>query len=314
MSTGQGVQDFEFGPYRLEPGERRLLRNGAPVPLQPKHFDFLYLLVRNSPKLVIYDAFLTEVWSDEEVYLSNLYACASSLNKTLGLHETGEAYIENVSKSGYRFIDVVRPVERAQFPDKQRGSRMIEAPKPIFVTDRQYLEATYPERYELIRNAEHTLKAMIGCSRILSEFLTKLFACLERKSEDGSNYEQLIVLGSAESAHRHEVSYWKPSGWETESEVIVYQLLLSKSFELHIGCGRCLHLDVVGVFESHKTDPYHRYTTSPGNVPHEVWETLAEDLKHLSDPIRAIDALLLSLGIKFSTPISDEALNWWHAL
>jgi DNA-binding response OmpR family regulator len=39
---------FEFGRYRLDTGERVLLRDGRPVPLTLKSFDLLLLLVENS--------------------------------------------------------------------------------------------------------------------------------------------------------------------------------------------------------------------------------------------------------------------------
>ena len=32
---------YEFGPFRLDPAERRLLRDGQPVALTPKCFDLL---------------------------------------------------------------------------------------------------------------------------------------------------------------------------------------------------------------------------------------------------------------------------------
>ena len=40
-------QLFEFGPFRLDTGERVLLRAGALVPLTPKALDTLIALVRN---------------------------------------------------------------------------------------------------------------------------------------------------------------------------------------------------------------------------------------------------------------------------
>jgi hypothetical protein len=40
---------YAFGPFRLEVSERRLLRDGEPMPLAPKMFD---TLVENSDRLV----------------------------------------------------------------------------------------------------------------------------------------------------------------------------------------------------------------------------------------------------------------------
>jgi DNA-binding response OmpR family regulator len=38
---------YEFGPFRVDARERRLLREGVVVPLTPKVFDILLVLVEN---------------------------------------------------------------------------------------------------------------------------------------------------------------------------------------------------------------------------------------------------------------------------
>jgi len=43
---------YQFGQFRLDSGERVLLRDGSPVPLTPKIFDILLLLVENRGRLV----------------------------------------------------------------------------------------------------------------------------------------------------------------------------------------------------------------------------------------------------------------------
>ena len=43
---------YEFGPFRLDPAERKLLRDNQIVALTPKAFDTLLLLVRNSGHLL----------------------------------------------------------------------------------------------------------------------------------------------------------------------------------------------------------------------------------------------------------------------
>ena len=55
---------YEFGPFRLEPAERKLLRGGAVVTLTPKAFDTLHLLVRNSGHLLEKDELVRMVWPD----------------------------------------------------------------------------------------------------------------------------------------------------------------------------------------------------------------------------------------------------------
>ncbi len=50
--TKPNRQFYEFGQFRLEPGERLLLRDGLPVPLTPKAFDTLLLFVEHSNQLL----------------------------------------------------------------------------------------------------------------------------------------------------------------------------------------------------------------------------------------------------------------------
>src|SRR5881628_1111652 len=65
---------YEFGPFRLEPNERKLSRGNQTVVLTPKSFDTLHLLVRNSGHLLEKDELIRMLWPDtfvEEGSLSN---------------------------------------------------------------------------------------------------------------------------------------------------------------------------------------------------------------------------------------------------
>ena len=97
----------EFGRFSLDLAEHRLSRDGQPVPLTPRMFDLLRVLVENAGHLVEKDRLLKEVWADAFVEESNLNRGISVLRKAL--HESAsERYIETIPKRGYRFIAVVR--------------------------------------------------------------------------------------------------------------------------------------------------------------------------------------------------------------
>ena len=55
-------QLYEFGPFRLDPAERKLLRENQIVPLTPKAFDTLVVLVLNSGHLVEKEELLGLIW------------------------------------------------------------------------------------------------------------------------------------------------------------------------------------------------------------------------------------------------------------
>jgi len=118
-------QLYEFGPYRLDPSERKLLRNNQIVELPPKAFDTLVLMVRNSGHLMEKDELIRTLWPDSFVEEGSLSNSIFLLRKALG---EDPQYIETVPKRGYRFVGAVRCL-----PDGVRGHREVaqfHAPRP----------------------------------------------------------------------------------------------------------------------------------------------------------------------------------------
>ena len=58
---------WAFGPFVLDVSERRLLRDGQPVPLTPKAFDLLCVLVVRHGHLVMKEQMLEQVWPNTAV-------------------------------------------------------------------------------------------------------------------------------------------------------------------------------------------------------------------------------------------------------
>lgn len=101
---------YEFGPFRLDPAERLLLRDGRAVPLTPKVFDILVLLIENGGRLLEKDELMRRVWPDSFVEEGNLTFNISVLRKALGEGHGHHPYIETVPRRGYRFVADVREV------------------------------------------------------------------------------------------------------------------------------------------------------------------------------------------------------------
>jgi DNA-binding winged helix-turn-helix (wHTH) protein len=55
---------FEFGRFRLDRSERFLFQDGAAVPLSPRLFDTLLVLVENRGHLVEKNDLMQKVWND----------------------------------------------------------------------------------------------------------------------------------------------------------------------------------------------------------------------------------------------------------
>lgn len=94
---------YEFGPFRLEAREHRLVRDGRPVPLTGKAFSTLCVLVERHGTLVSKQDLMAAVWPETSVEENNLDRNISTLRKALGEQANGESFIETVPRVGYRF-------------------------------------------------------------------------------------------------------------------------------------------------------------------------------------------------------------------
>jgi len=117
---------YEFGPFRLDTAEQLLLRDGKPVPVTPKAFEILVVLVERSGHLIEKEELMKAVWVDAFVEESNLTNNVSALRKLLGQGKGGENYIETVPKRGYRFTAAVRELTpEALVVEKRTVTRIV---------------------------------------------------------------------------------------------------------------------------------------------------------------------------------------------
>ena len=113
MNTESKARRYSFGNFTLDLEKRVLLRDGEPVPLTPKAFDTLALLVRRSGHVVGKDELLEEIWADAFVEESTIAQNVFTLRKALGQNQTENQFIETVPKHGYRFIADVEAIDGA---------------------------------------------------------------------------------------------------------------------------------------------------------------------------------------------------------
>ena len=99
--NAEAHRSFEFGPFHLDLSERLLLRNGKAVPLAPKVFDTLAILVENSGHILEKDELMTKLWPDTFVEESGLSQNIFQLRKVLAEDTPDLQYIETIPKRGY---------------------------------------------------------------------------------------------------------------------------------------------------------------------------------------------------------------------
>jgi eukaryotic-like serine/threonine-protein kinase len=110
-SVNKGKKElYEFGPFRVDPEREILLRGGAPVPLTPKTFQILLVLVRHSTEVVTKDDLMKIVWPDTFVEEANLSRNVFMLRKALGESPQDHRYIVTVPGRGYRLAEGVHLV------------------------------------------------------------------------------------------------------------------------------------------------------------------------------------------------------------
>ncbi|HEX5731701.1 MAG TPA: winged helix-turn-helix domain-containing protein [Blastocatellia bacterium] len=142
--TKQANHLYEFGPFRLDPAERLLLRDGQAVQLTAKAFDTLLVLVENSGQVVKKDYLLEQVWSDTVVEESTLAQNIFTLRKTLGEDSHENRFIETVPKFGYRFVADVRELaEREEQTVVQTKAKREGARKPEASDDKKRSRAAF---------------------------------------------------------------------------------------------------------------------------------------------------------------------------
>ena len=94
---------YKFGPFILDQGERTLLHGEELVPLTPKAFDTLMVLLESAGHLVTKERLLEEVWPETFVEEAVLSVNISTLRKALSIGGEKQQYIKTISKRGYRF-------------------------------------------------------------------------------------------------------------------------------------------------------------------------------------------------------------------
>jgi DNA-binding winged helix-turn-helix (wHTH) protein/tetratricopeptide (TPR) repeat protein len=105
---------YEFGPFRLDPQKRILLRGNDPVPLTPKALETLLALVENRDRVVLKDDLMKMLWPDSFVEESNLSQNIFMLRKALGDSNQERRYILTVPGRGYQFTETVREIGEPQ--------------------------------------------------------------------------------------------------------------------------------------------------------------------------------------------------------
>jgi pimeloyl-ACP methyl ester carboxylesterase/DNA-binding winged helix-turn-helix (wHTH) protein/class 3 adenylate cyclase len=99
MTNGKSIRSYSFGEFRVDARERLLFKSDREIPLTPKVFDTLLVLIENCSHVLTKKELMQKVWPDSYVEENNLAQNISVLRKALG-----ESFIQTIPKRGYRFM------------------------------------------------------------------------------------------------------------------------------------------------------------------------------------------------------------------
>jgi len=122
------VVRYRFSEFTLSPQRRLLLRDGREVPLIPRYFDLLLLLIERRREAVHRREIFDRAWPDVIVSESALSQAVRTIRRTLGDDSREPRFIRTVSRHGYQFVhpDVIEEEDDASAPAPQPA-----APAPV---------------------------------------------------------------------------------------------------------------------------------------------------------------------------------------
>jgi Tol biopolymer transport system component/DNA-binding winged helix-turn-helix (wHTH) protein len=125
LAAGPADSLHRFGRFIADPAVGRLYDGADHVPLTPKSFRVLMVLVELQGQLVDKDELFRRVWPGTFVEQNNLARNISMIRKALHERDPNQEYIVTVTGRGYRFVAPVSRIPRAAF----------EGPDPAVTAD-----------------------------------------------------------------------------------------------------------------------------------------------------------------------------------
>lgn len=104
---------YRFADFEVSRRERQVRRQGEVLPLIPRYFDLLVLLIERRPAVVTRREIFDVVWGDVIVSDGALSQAVRTLRRALGDQSREPMFIRTVSRHGYSFVfaEVVEDVD-----------------------------------------------------------------------------------------------------------------------------------------------------------------------------------------------------------
>jgi TolB-like protein/Flp pilus assembly protein TadD len=99
---------FEFDQFELDIRRNEFRRDQVRLPLEPRSFALLYLLVENHDRLVTREEIIEKAWDGRIVSDTAISTVIKTVRKALGDDGVSQRYIRTIRGRGFRFVARVR--------------------------------------------------------------------------------------------------------------------------------------------------------------------------------------------------------------
>jgi DNA-binding winged helix-turn-helix (wHTH) protein len=188
---------YRFAGFVLSPRQRLFLQSGRDVPLIPRYFDLLVLLLERRAEVVSRREIFDTVWNDVVVSDGALTQAVRILRRVLDDHPKQPRFIRTVSRHGYQFIhpEVIEESDDSPLagcPDRDTAGGGHAAANPAATTDRESDPGGRPGHPPEVDPFENA-------TRLLLETDSPAESADENRSAAA---ETLHLLGTAETLRR----------------------------------------------------------------------------------------------------------------
>jgi predicted ATPase len=151
-----GGLELQFGPFRLFPQQRLLLRTDTPLRLGSRTREILFALVERAGEIVMKSELIARVWPNTVVGEGTLRVHVNALRNALGCGKSGVRYVENVTGRGYLFI---APVTRREEPRARQPGLTIPLTRMI---GREPILSALTARLAQARSSHRRFHTIVG--------------------------------------------------------------------------------------------------------------------------------------------------------
>jgi DNA-binding winged helix-turn-helix (wHTH) protein len=210
-----------FGTFVLDSDTRELLRGDAPVPLSPKAFDLLNILVSERPKAISKNDLQERLWPATFVVEKNLANLVSEIRDAIGDNPGDPRFIRTIRRFGYAFREAVSGAEAGRPQSRGVSFRLQWAAGLVMLGEGEHVVGRDPDVEIYLDSSgvsrRHALIKIASAQATIQDLGSKNGTCVGDQRVDGSRVltdGDVIAVGSVTLTVR---VLETPNSTETES-------------------------------------------------------------------------------------------------